>query len=126
MKLLGDGDERDLVLVEELHDPGKIEQRATEAVQLVGQYGVDRTGGDILQEPLEGGPVQVAAAVAAAIVALRQRQPALAVFARCLPSLGRRSRTGPNHTVKGSSPFVGGNRVSRWPPSGGWGNWLDG
>jgi hypothetical protein len=33
MKLLGDGDESDLVLVEDLHDPSKIEQRATEAVR---------------------------------------------------------------------------------------------
>ena len=81
MKLLRDGDEGDLVLVEDLHDPGKIEQRATEAVQLVGQYGVDLTGGNIRQKPLEGGPFQVGAAVAAVIVVLRQRQPALLLLA---------------------------------------------
>jgi hypothetical protein len=36
----------------------------------VGQYGIDRAGGNVLEQPLERGPVQVAAAVAAVVVAL--------------------------------------------------------
>jgi hypothetical protein len=63
MKLLGDGDEGDLVLVKDLHDPSKIEQRATEAIDFVCEHAIELTGGDILEEPLEGGPVQVAAAM---------------------------------------------------------------
>src|SRR5262249_28687843 len=81
MKLLGDGDESDLVLVEDLHDAGKIEEGATEAVDFVDEYDIDLAGDNVLQESLQRGPVQVAAAKAAVIVALGQTDPALVLLA---------------------------------------------
>jgi hypothetical protein len=41
------------------------------------QHGIDLARGNVLQEPLQRGPVQVAAAVAAVIVARGQGDPAL-------------------------------------------------
>jgi len=81
MKLLGDRDEGDLVLVKDLHDASKIEQGATEAIDFVGQHAIHLTGDDILEKLLEGGPVQIRAAKAAVIVALGQTQPALVLLA---------------------------------------------
>jgi hypothetical protein len=81
IKLLGDADKGDVVRLEDLHEPGKIEERATEAVELIDQHDIDRAGGNVLQEPLQRGPVQVAAAVAAVIVALKQRAPTLLLLA---------------------------------------------
>ena len=39
IELLGDGDEGDLVLLEDCHEPGKVQQRAGKAIELVDDHG---------------------------------------------------------------------------------------
>jgi hypothetical protein len=47
IELLRDGDEADTILLEQLHHPGEINQRAAEAIHFVDQHAVDQSGLDV-------------------------------------------------------------------------------
>src|SRR6266446_6352625 len=61
VELLGDRYEGHVVPVEQLDELGKIHQRSGQAVDLVDHDDVDPAGPHVLQEPLQGGPIGVAA-----------------------------------------------------------------
>jgi tetratricopeptide (TPR) repeat protein len=61
VKLLCDRDERHAVAIERLHDPGKVHERAAEAIHLVHDDAIDLAGGDVGQQPIERGPIHVSA-----------------------------------------------------------------
>ena len=63
------------MLVEGLHHPGEVEQRAAEPVDLVDDHAVDLAGLDVGQQALQGGAVHVAAGEAAVVVAVGQARP---------------------------------------------------
>jgi hypothetical protein len=69
------------VLREGLHHGREVKQTAAEAVHLVNHDAVDLAGLDVAQEAAQGGPLQVAAAPAAVVVALGQTDPALVPLA---------------------------------------------
>jgi hypothetical protein len=76
IELLSDRDEADAVLVEHLHDPGEVEQRTGQAVDLVDHHAVDQAIADILQQLLQRWALHVGAGVAAIVVAIgRATQP---------------------------------------------------
>ncbi len=81
VELLGDRDEGDLVPLEDLHDAGEVQQTATEPVDLVDHHAVDPPAPHIFEELPQGGPLHVAAGVAAVIVAVGQTRPALLLLA---------------------------------------------
>jgi hypothetical protein len=56
------------MLVEQLHELGKVRQRAGQAVDLVDDDHVHLAGPHILQEPLQGRPVGVATREAPVLV----------------------------------------------------------
>ncbi len=68
VELLGDRDERDTVLVEQFDQLGKVGQRAGQAIDLVDDDDVDLAGSDIVQQPLQGRAVGVAAGEAAIVI----------------------------------------------------------
>ena len=68
VELLGDGDERHVVLVEQLDQLGEVRQRAGQAVDLVDDDDVDLAGPDVLQQPLQGRAVGIAAREAAIVI----------------------------------------------------------
>ena len=76
VELLGDRDKRHVVLVEQLDELGKIRQGAGQAVDLVDDDDVDLAGSYVLQEPLQGRPVGIAAREAAIVVFGSQQRPA--------------------------------------------------
>ena len=57
-----------IVPIEELNQLGEIRQRAGQAIDLVDHDHVDLAGPHVLQQPLQGGPVGVAAREAAVVV----------------------------------------------------------
>src|SRR5690606_26685244 len=59
----------------------EVGQRPREAVDLVDHDNVDAAIADVLQEPLEPGPVDVAAGVPAVVVLGRNRNPSLVLLA---------------------------------------------
>jgi hypothetical protein len=65
-----------VALVKRLHQPGKVEQGAAEPIYPVGQNAVNVAGLDVGQELLQCWPVEVAAGVAAVVVAAGQAGPA--------------------------------------------------
>ena len=75
VELLGDRDERYVVLVEQFDELGEVRQRAGQAVDLVDDDHVDLAGPHILQQPLQGWPVGVAAGEAAVVVFGPQQRP---------------------------------------------------
>jgi hypothetical protein len=81
VELLGNGDERDALPVERLHDAGEVEQGPAEPIDLVDDDAVDLAGLDVPEEPVEGGPLHVAAGVAAIVVVVGQYSPALRLLA---------------------------------------------
>ena len=76
VELLGDRDEGHIVLVEQLDELGEVGQRAGQAVDLVDDDDVDLAGPHIVQQPLQGWPVGVAAREAAIVVFASQQRPA--------------------------------------------------
>jgi len=68
------------VLLQRPDDPGEIEERAAQAVNLVDHDAVHAAGLYVLEEALEGGAIHVAACVAAVIVARVQALPAFAAL----------------------------------------------
>ena len=70
------GYERDPVGVEQVDQPGKVGQRASEAIDLVDDDDVDQPGGDICQQGLEGGSLQTAAGEAAVVIEGWYKRPA--------------------------------------------------
>jgi RNA polymerase sigma factor (sigma-70 family) len=57
--------------------PGEVQERAAEAIHLVGANQVDPAGLDVGEQALEGGSFHVAAGEAAVVVAVGQARPAL-------------------------------------------------
>lgn len=82
VELLGDGDEGDMVGVENLHDLGEIEQAPGEAVHLVDHDAIDLPGLHAGEKPPHGRPVHVAAAEPAVVVPVLEAGPAFALLAR--------------------------------------------
>src|ERR1700683_3763109 len=81
VELLGDRHERDLVLLEHPHHPGKVHERAAQAVHLVDHHAVDLPRLDVLHEALNAGPLHVAAGKPAIVVAVWQTYPTLVLLA---------------------------------------------
>ena len=69
------------MLVEGLHHPGEVEQRAAEAIDLVDDHAVDASGGNVGQKTLQRRPFHVAAGEAAVVVAVGQADPAFVLLA---------------------------------------------
>src|SRR5262245_55484542 len=76
MEVLCHADEGRPVLLERLHQLGKVQQRPAEPVDAMGQDAVDLPGPDVGYEALQRRAVQIAAAVAAVVIARGQRRPA--------------------------------------------------
>src|SRR5262249_24278976 len=76
VKVLRHADEGRPLLLKRLHQPGKVQQRPAQPVDAMGQDAVDLPGPDVGYEALQRRAVQVAAAVAAVVIARRQRRPA--------------------------------------------------
>ena len=68
VELLGDGDERYAVSVEQLHEFGEVGQRTGQTVDLIDHDDVDLSGADIVQQPLQRRAIGVAAREAAIVV----------------------------------------------------------
>ena len=81
VELLRYRNEADVVLFEDLDNAGEVDQRPAQPVHLVDDHAVDRPAANVGQEPFQGGPVQVAAAEAAIVVALGQGDKPLAALA---------------------------------------------
>ena len=88
-------DERDVVLVEDLDDPGEVDERAGQPVDLVDDDHVDAAALDIAQQPLQRRPFHRAAGEAAVVVAIGDEHPALVLLALrrrpAPPRAGRRA-----------------------------------
>ena len=76
VELLGDGDERHAMAVEQLDQLGEVGQRAGQTVDLVDDDDVDLSGADIVQQALQGWAVGVAAREAAIVVFGPDQRPA--------------------------------------------------
>ena len=63
--------------VEQLDQLGEVGERAGEAVDLVDDHDVDAPGPDLVQQPLQGGPVERGAGQAAVVVATGRQSPSL-------------------------------------------------
>ena len=75
IELLGDGDERHIMLVEQLDQLGEVRQRPGQPVDLVDDDDVDLAGLNVLQQPLQGRAVDVAAGEAAIVVFGSEQRP---------------------------------------------------
>jgi hypothetical protein len=60
-ELLGNRNEGNLVLLEQLHEAGEVELGAAETVHLLDQHTVDLAGGNGFEEALQRRPLEVAA-----------------------------------------------------------------
>ena len=69
------------MLFKDPDDAGKVQQGPAEPVHFVAQNTVNLAGFDVGEESPKGGPVHVASAKAAVVVALRQALPALVPLA---------------------------------------------
>ena len=76
IELQSDRDERDTVLFERLHQPGKIHQRAAETVNLVDHHAVDLALLDVVHQTLQCWTLNVAARESAVVVSIRETDPA--------------------------------------------------
>jgi hypothetical protein len=74
---LRDGDEGHAVPIEHLDQLGEVGERAAEAVDLVDHHHVDQPILDVLQQPLQAGPLQRAARDAAVVIRIANQHPAL-------------------------------------------------
>ena len=63
------------MLVEQFNQFGKIRQRAGQAVDLVDDNHIDLAGPHVVQQPLQGWPISVAAGVAAVVIFSAQQGP---------------------------------------------------
>ena len=78
------------MLLERLHHLGEVEQRATEAIDLVDDDAVDLAGLDVGQQALQGRSFHVAAGEAAVVVAVGQAGPAFVAWLRMKASADSR------------------------------------
>ena len=76
IELLGDGDKRHIMLIEQFDQLGEVRQRAGQAVDLVDDDHVDLVGPNIIQEPPQGRTVGVSTREAAVIVFSPDQGPA--------------------------------------------------
>jgi hypothetical protein len=81
VELLGHRDERDLVLIEDLDQPGEVGQRSGQPVDLVGHHHLDPAGADIGEKALQGRALHRAAREPAIIVGGRDQDPAFVALA---------------------------------------------
>jgi hypothetical protein len=70
------------VLVEKLHHAGEVQKGPAQTVHLVDHHAVDAARLDAGEEPLEGGPLHVAAGEAAVVEPIRNAHPSLVSLAR--------------------------------------------
>jgi hypothetical protein len=70
LKALGDADERDRALVEQVDQTGEVHQRAGEPIDLVDDDAIDLAGLDIVEQAPQARALQAAAGKAAVIVAV--------------------------------------------------------
>jgi hypothetical protein len=75
VELLGDGDERHLVALEDFDQPGEVGQAPGQAVDLVDHDDVDLAGLDVGQQALQSGPLEVAAGEAGIDVVVGDGDP---------------------------------------------------
>jgi hypothetical protein len=68
--------------VDDLHDPGEVEERAAKAVDLVDDDAVDLPALDRGEEPFERWPIHASAREAAVVVPPRKTDPAGVLLAR--------------------------------------------
>ena len=68
VELLGDGDERDALPVEYVHDLGKIHQRTGQAVDFIDDHDVDIPGGDIGEKLLQSRALHRPARIGAIVI----------------------------------------------------------
>jgi hypothetical protein len=61
VELLGDGDERHSVRIEQFDHLGEVGQRAGQAIHLVDDYDIDEAFTDISEQALERWPLHAAA-----------------------------------------------------------------
>jgi len=76
VELLGDGDEGDAMLVEELNELGEVGERAGEPIDLVDDDDVDPALDHVRQESLQGRAFQGASREPAIVIALGTQPPA--------------------------------------------------
>ena len=81
VELLGDRDERHVLLIEDLDDLGEIGERAGQPVDLVDDHDIDLAGADIGKQQLQARPLHIAAGTPAIVVGLGQTHPALVALA---------------------------------------------
>jgi hypothetical protein len=81
VELLGDGHERDVLLVENLHNPGEIQERPAQPVHFVDDNAIHLPGLDVGQQTLQGWSVHVATREAAVVVVLGQAPPSFVLLA---------------------------------------------
>src|SRR6202030_1224025 len=110
-------------------DLGKISERAGQPVDLVDDHGIDASGGDVCEQPLQSRPIQRRGGETAVIISRALAHPAfvplavdegLAGFALRLqriellfePLLGRLA--GVDRTADGSVPPGSGSRLFHW------------
>jgi len=70
------------VLVEKLHHAGEVQEGPAQPVDLVNHHAVDVARLDAGEEPLEGGPLHVAAGEAAVVKSVGDAHPSLVSLAR--------------------------------------------
>lgn len=73
--MLRGGDERDAVGFEDLPELVEVLERARDAVDLVGDDGVELAGADVIQQLLDARPLEVLAGVARVLVDAGDLQP---------------------------------------------------
>ena len=73
---MGDGDERDTVLIEKFDQLGKIGERTGQTIDLIDDDDVDLAGADIIQQTLEGGAVGIATGETTIVIFAPQQRPA--------------------------------------------------
>ena len=69
------------MLVQDLHDPRKIQERPRKTVHFINHHAVHGARLYVCEQPLERGPLHVRAGVAAVVVFLRQSLPAFVALA---------------------------------------------
>ena len=70
------------MLIQRLHQPGKVEQAPGKPIHLVDHDAVDLPGLDVGEEALQGRTLHVSARVASIVVAVRQADPTLVLHGR--------------------------------------------
>src|SRR6266404_7052886 len=76
IELLGDRDKRDALGIEQFDQLGEVRQRSRQTVYLVDDDDINLPGADVVQQPLQVGPVGRSAGVSAIVIARADQSPA--------------------------------------------------